>query len=233
MDVSFIAALGEVFENLPEHPIAFFGVVSVLLSVVAIIFFRQAHHVVQLFAFILLFVGGGGVTYAALSFGEPIPIEPPPNVPTLDSTSSRDLGTPFSFIPEQENILVFDATKEKEVGLKLARCFQRVDDSLSVDYLKNWVNEWEMAHTRIYYQGDIHEQYARKIARKIPGIQYVINYNDQEPYADDDMIWPDAPPDAFRYMGGMGQQRNLIVFVGADTAEWLANSDENECLVNL
>lgn len=231
MLASFFASLAEILKNLPQHPIAFFGTLAVLLSFVALVFFgREERAWLKLTAFMVLFLGAGGVSLAALrySIGESdkSPLPPPIN----DLSSAVDPNKlPFEFLPNNIEILVFDATRQKRAGAKLARCLRLGGDERTVDFQRNWMNEWEMEVTRIYYQGSSNEEFAGMIASVLPGRQFVFDYENQRQYVNDESLWRDAPPGSYRNMAGINRSRDIIIFAGADISDWVGLPQNKEC----
>lgn len=153
MDDTFLYALAEIFRNLPNQPIAFLGVVCVLVSLISLIFFHREPWRIKLFVFILIFLGGGAVVFAADGFFNQIRVEPTSTSArtAADRASPRE-NLPFQSLPSNLEILVFDASSGKSQGLKLARCLKASNPTQTVDFQKEWLAQWEMDYTRIYYQ---------------------------------------------------------------------------------
>ena len=232
MQASFFTSLAEIFKSLPQHPIAFFGAIAVLLSFVALVFFGKDERAwLKLTAFVILFIGAGGVSWAALQYSKPeniTPISSEPDAPTPPDP----VDSPFDFLPEHIEVLVFDATNRKESGARFARCLNPTNSGRKIDYQKNWMNEWQMRTTRIYYRRDANINYANMIAELLPGTQFVFNYERQNQYVNDNRLWQDAPPGSFRNMAGINSSRDLIIFVGTDISDWLSSSTEDVCAIS-
>ena len=151
-----VASTTEVIKILARMSNSSFGDLADLCKYSSISSFaRSKRGWIRATALSIVFAGAGGMSYAGLLYIETKrPLPDPAARANPNSTSQIDpRSTPFSQLPKHLEILIFDATSQKDIGARFANCLKLAGGSGTVDYQKHWKNEWEMKITRIYYQG--------------------------------------------------------------------------------
>jgi hypothetical protein len=117
-----------------------------------------------------------------------------------ESSPQSELHPPPSvLLPENLNVLVFDAANDPNAYTRFVRTLRREYPGIAVQSSSAWVNRYEMESSLIFYQGEDNRIYAFQLSDWFPGLQEVRDYQ--------------AKPGGFF---GFSPERDLVIFLGND-----------------
>jgi hypothetical protein len=211
-----------------QNPIGLIAFISTLISIIAFFFFNKEHVVFRFFVLLLLGFGSGGAVYATMQV-----IRPGVQQTVVESSVRHDepsasleaqegsrggrlpVDAQFGFLPSETNIIVFDASSAGGSGKRLAEEIVKSSLVSSVDFLNDWLDRWVMDVTRIYFIGEENRLLAEQINRALPGVQFVIDYNNQSAL-DHPEYWPESPNRVGYRMVGFNSDRDIAIFAADD-----------------
>ena len=121
----------------------------------------------------------------------------------------------YDFINADTNILIFNASSTDYAAFEFAKYLRRESSVNNVTVQNNWLGKWIMKHTRIYYIGSENQKVAEQISQTMPGIQFIIDYDNQRNYKEN-KYWPDKPRNRSGTMIGFNENRDIVIFIGED-----------------
>lgn len=223
-----IESLPSILSAFLQNPIGLIAFISALISIIAFFFFNREHVVFRFFVFLLLGFGSGGAVYATMQIIRPgvqkTVVESSVGHKESSASPGAHEGSPggrlpvdaqFGFLPPETNIIVFDASSAGGSGKRLAEEIVRSSLVGSVDFLNEWLDRWVMDVTRIYFIGEENRLLAEQIDRALPGVQFVIDYNNQSAL-DYPEYWPEAPNRVGYRMVGFNSDRDIAIFAADD-----------------
>lgn len=104
----------------------------------------------------------------------------------------------LSFLPENTNILIFNASKLSNAHIIFENMIRKNSSLSNISSTWEWMQRYEMEVTRIYYLNDKAKLLANSLNSVLLGRKQVIDYREQS------------------IMGGIREDRDLVIFVGND-----------------
>ncbi|WP_392532084.1 hypothetical protein [Nostoc sp. C117] len=123
-------------------------------------------------------------------------------------TSTRPIS-----LPENSNILIYNASNDDRAHEDLKKHLLRLFPSLTVDAYLQWNGKWIMSKTRIYFLKSEYEKIAKDLIDWLPGDQDIIDYYDQ---LDNPRYFKDKPSGSLTQMIKIDKERDLLFFIGED-----------------